>query len=230
VLAPAIYARYAREMAGGWRKTYVIAAMIALKQRAPRWWLPIHLAFMPLVVLVQGLDIAPGWFLAAFILLLLVFWRTDQSRVPLYLTNRTTADVLLKLLPATPCRFLDLGCGDGGLLQRLAVARPDCSFTGIEHAPLTWLLAKFRSLGHSNLTIHRGNFWAEPLQCYDVVYAFLSPASMLELWSKARTETRPDALLARNSFAVPRAEPAETVTVADRRNTRLFLYYPARQG
>lgn len=30
VLAPAIYARYVRQLAGGWRKTYVITAMIVL--------------------------------------------------------------------------------------------------------------------------------------------------------------------------------------------------------
>ena len=207
-----------------------IAAMIALKQRAPRWWLPIHLAFLPLVVIVQRLDIAPGWFLAAFILLLLVFWRTDKSRVPLYLTNAATADALLQLLPPRPCNLIDLGCGEGGLLRRLAAARPDCRFTGIEHAPLTWLLARLGALGRSNLTIRRGDLWQEPLGGYAVVYAFLSPAPMLELWSKARAEMAPDALLVSNSFEVPGVEPESALTVADRRNTRLFLYHPARQG
>lgn len=206
-----------------------IAAVIALKQRAPRWWLPIHLGFMPLVVAVQHLDIPPGWFLAAFILLLLIFWRTDQSRVPLYLTNRATAEALLKLLPATASRFIDLGCGDGGLLCRLARARPDCLFMGIEHAPLTWLLARLRAAGRANLTIRLGSFWQEPLGHYDVVYAFLSPTPMPELWSKARAEMRPDALLVSNSFTVPGVTPESILTVADRRNTRLFLYHPARQ-
>ena len=206
-----------------------IAAMIALKQRAPRWWLLIHLAFLPLVVLVHGLDIAPGWFLAAFVLLLLVFWRTDRSRVPLYLTNRATAEALLKLLPTAPCRVLDLGCGDGGLLHRLAAARPDCVFNGIEHAPRTWLFARLRALGRPNLTVRRGDFWEESLDGYGVVYAFLSPAPMLELWSKARAEMKPGGLLVSNSFEVPGVEPADTLAVPDRRNTRLFLYRPGRE-
>ncbi|MDP1957058.1 MAG: hypothetical protein Q8J75_02640, partial [Rhodocyclaceae bacterium] len=76
----------------------VAAALIALWQRAPRWWLLIHIGFIPLAVIVHGLDIAPGWFLAAFVLTLLIFWRTDQSRVPLYLSNRRTANALAALL------------------------------------------------------------------------------------------------------------------------------------
>lgn len=207
-----------------------IAAMISLRLGAPNWWQAIHLAFMPLVVAVQRLDIAPGWFLAAFMLLLLIFWRTDKSRVPLYLTNQATAKALLQLLPATPVKLIDLGCGDGGLLRRLAAARPDCRFTGIEHAPLTWLLAKLRTAGLPNVTVRHGDFWEEPLGGYDVVYAFLSPAPMLELWSKAQAEMAPGARLVSNSFAVPGMEADATVAVADRRNTRLFLYYSARGG
>jgi hypothetical protein len=205
-----------------------LAAMIAQRQRAPRWWLTIHIAFLPLVVFVHGLDIAPGWFLSAFVLLLLVFWRTDRSRVPLYLTNTPSAEALLNILPAPPCRVIDLGCGDGGLLSQLARQRPDCHFTGIEHAPLTWLFAALRTLRQPNLTIRYGNFWNEALDNYDVVYAFLSPAPMPRLWVKACAEMTPAALLVSNSFAVEGIAPEATVTVEDRRETRLFLFRPGR--
>lgn len=201
-----------------------IAAMISLRQRVPPWWLLIHLAFAPLAVAVQRLDIAPGWFLAAFVLLLLVFWRTDKSRVPLYLSNRATANALLKLLPATPVKVLDLGCGDGGLLSRLAKARPDCRFTGIEHAPLPWLVARLRSAGLPNLTIRRGDFWQESLSEYGLIYAFLSPAPMPRLWEKVRAELKNGAVLVSNSFAVPDVAADSAVAVADRRATRLYLY------
>jgi hypothetical protein len=71
-------------------------------------------------------------------MLLLTFWRTDRSRVPLYLTNRSTADSLATLLlPATPVTVIDLGCGDGGLLRRLALARPDCRFVGLRACAAT---------------------------------------------------------------------------------------------
>lgn len=200
------------------------AALIALWQRAPRWWLVIHLAFAPLAVVVQGREIAPGWFLGAFFLTLLVFWRTDQSQVPLYLSNRRTTAALVALLPATAARVIDLGCGTGSLLRQLAAARPDCSFVGIEHAPLPWLLAKMRAWGLANMTVRRGDFWQEPLQSYGFVYAFLSPAPMPRLWRKASTEMAPGTLLVSNSFAVPDVAPNRVIEVDDRRATQLFLY------
>jgi len=203
-----------------------LAALVSLRLGAPPWWQAIHLAFVPLAVLVLRLEIAPVWFLAAFVLLLLVFWRTDRSRVPLYLTNRRTTQAVLETLPAGACRCIDLGCGDGGLLCRLEQARPDCAFFGIEHAPLTWLLARWRAASRPSVTIHYGSFWQADLGNYDVVYAFLSPAPMARLWLKAVAEMRPGALLVSNSFPIPGIEPAATRDVDDRRGTRLYLYYP----
>lgn len=205
-----------------------IAAIIAYRQGAPRWWLVIHLGFAPLVVFVHHLDIPPGWFLAGFVLLLLLFWRTDKSRVPLYLTNRATSDALLRLLPPRPCRVIDIGCGNGGLLRRLASTRPDCHFTGIEHAPLPWLLARLRTLNAQNITIRHGDFWLEPLSTYDVIYAFLSPAPMSRLWTKACAELQPGAILVSNSFSVPDQHPVQITQVKDRRGTQLYSYQPHR--
>lgn len=207
-----------------------VATMIALRQGAPRWWLMIHLVFAPLLVFVHGLQLPPVIFLAGFVMLLLVFWRTDRSRVPLYLSNRETAAALLELLPSGPATIIDLGCGDGGLLARLAHARPDCLCVGIEHAPLPWLLAKLRCLGQPNAIVRHGDFWDEPLARYDLIYAFLSPAPMSRLWRKAGSEMRPAAALVSNSFAVPGVDAAQVIEVSDRRATRLYLYHPAGQG
>lgn len=204
----------------------ITAAAISHLLGAPRWWLTIHLGFLPLAVLAQSLTLPPWLWLAGFVLLLLVFWRTDQSRVPLYLSNAATATALAALLPARPCRVIDLGCGDGALLRRLARARPDCCFVGIEHAPLTWLWARLAATGLENLTIQRGDFWPLPLAGFDLVYAFLSPAPMPRLWAKAQAEMAPAALLVSNSFEVPGIVAGSMVAVTDRRQTRLHCYQP----
>lgn len=203
------------------------AALLSYLWRDPVWWLPLHLGFMPLAVLALGLGL-PSWvWLAGFIMLLLVFWRTDRSRVPLYLTNAASSEALIKLLPAAPSAAIDLGCGDGGLLCRLARARPDCRFVGFEHAPLMWAWARLRCQGLANVEIRFGDFWSHPLGDYALVYAFLSPIPMQQLWSKAQAEMKADALLVSNSFPIPDIQPERTVAVADGRQTRLYCYAPA---
>ncbi|BAO28451.1 type 12 methyltransferase [Sulfuritalea hydrogenivorans sk43H] len=203
------------------------AALVSHLLRGPVWWLPIHLGFMPLAVLALGLGL-PSWvWLAGFAVLLLVFWRTDRSRVPLYLTNAVASEAVAGLIPDEPVSVVDLGCGDGGLLRRLARARPDCRFVGFEHAPLTWAWAWLGCRGLPNIEIRFGDFWSHPLGGYALVYAFLSPVPMQRLWLKARAEMKPDALLVSNSFTVPDIEPESTVEVADARQTRLYCYRPA---
>jgi len=205
-----------------------LAATMAGLQNAPRWWLVIHLLFAPALYTVSQLQLSPGWFLAGFLLLLLIFWRTDRSQVPLFLSSSAVPQALLELLPAEPCQVLDLGCGDGALLRQLARARPDCQFVGIEHAPLPWLWARLLSLRHPNLRIRLGDFWQEDLRHYALVYAFLSPAAMPRLWAQARRRLSSEALLVSNSFAVP-GHPADYVLeLPDRRCTRLHLYRPGR--
>jgi len=206
-----------------------LAALIAAWRKAPIWWRAIHLGFMPLVVLAGRLNLDPLWYLAGFLLMLATFWRTDRSRVPLFLSSRATAAAVAALLPPGSCRVVDLGCGDGALLRHLARARPDCRFLGIEHAPLPWLWARLAASALPNCRIRYGSFWPLDLGAYDIAYAFLSPAPMAELWAKACREMRPEAMLVSNSFPVPDVAAERTEEVADRRRTRLHCYRPGSQ-
>lgn len=202
------------------------AAIVSQRLAAPRWWQAIHLVFVPLLSAALALQWPPWIWLTGFTVLFLIFWRTDRSRVPLYLTNATTAKALAKLLPAGPTFVLDIGCGDGGLLRHLAKSRPDCEFVGIEHAPATWLWARLLAMPYSNLHIRYGDFWKAPLTPYDLVYAFLSPVPMGELWQKAVNEMRPGTLLVSNSFEIPDVSPDQHLTLDDGRSTELYCYHP----
>lgn len=202
------------------------AALASHKLGAPRWWIPIHLCFLPLALCLAQTGLAPHWYLLGFALLLAIYWRTDSSQVPLYLSNEKTAAAVAALLPPEAARVADLGCGDGGLLRRLAKLRPDCRFAGIEHAPLPWLWARLGKLGRDNVAIRYGDFWKLDLREFDVVYAFLSPVPMPRLMAKARAEMRAGSLLIANSFPVPGAVPERVVEVADRRRTQLYCYRP----
>lgn len=205
------------------------SAAIALKS-AP-WWRWIHLGFVPLVVGAVQLAIAPGWYLAAFLVFALIYWSSFRTQVPLFLSNRRTAETVAGLLPAErPAKLLDLGSGTGSLLRPLARMRPDCRFEGLESAPAPYALSRLLSRSQPNISLARGDFWNIPWSDYDVVYAFLSPVPMPQVWQKACAELRPGSLLISNSFPVEGVEPESVIEVSDRRGTQLYCYLPAGPG
>ncbi len=202
-----------------------LAAGIGILLKSERWWIAIHLVFSPALFAALRLDLPPAFPLAVLAGLTFVFWTTFRGEVPLFLSSRATADALLSLLPQhAGLQVADLGAGTGGLLRRLAQARPDARFTGIEHAPLPFLAARLNARGLGNLVIERSDLWRRPLADQDLVFAFLSPRVMPRLWEKARAEMRPGSLLVSSSFPVPDTPPEQVVEVADRRGTRLYCY------
>lgn len=201
------------------------AAAVAGALRSDRWWLPMHLTFLPLLLLSQGLGLPPLAYLAAFIVLLVFYWTSFRTQAPLYLTNRRTVPAVARLLPAgRALSVLDIGSGTGSLIRPLARQRPDCRFCGVETAPGPWLLGRLLARGLPNLRWLRDDLFAIPWADYDVVYAFLSPAPMAAVWDKANRELRPGALLVSNSFAVPERAADFIVDIDDRRGTRLYGY------
>ena len=189
----------------------------------PGWWQLINLVFFPAVGVMLVAEIAPGWYLAAFLLLAATSLGAVISRVPLYLSSqRAMAAVAARLPDRAGLHLIDLGCGTGGLLRHLAGVRPDVSLHGVDAAPLPWLISRLR-LGR-RAAIRLGSLWDEDLSRFDLVYAYLSPAPMARLWEKARREMRPGSLFISNTFPVPGIEPDETVELNDLSRARLLLW------
>ena len=191
-----------------------VAFVFATLSRQPWWWRAIHAGFMPLVWLTHSQQIEPGWFLLAFVLLLLVYRGALSGQVPLYLSNRQTVAALAELLAERgPSRFLDLGAGVGSTTVPLADLLPESHFTGYENAPLTWLVGLILSVGRPNIRWRWDDLWQARLGDYDVVYAFLSPVPMAKLWAKAQSEMQPGSLFISNSFPVPGLSPSRIIDV-----------------
>lgn len=205
-----------------------LAALFGYLLGLSRWWLPINLAFVPGLLLVQNHSLPPWSLLVGFLVLLLLNANALIERVPLYLTGTAAERRLAERLARLPdgFRFIDLGSGLGGTLLRLARAYPSAHFVGVETAPLTFALCWLRCLAQRNCRVRFRSFWREPLGHYDVVYCFLSPAPMPALWRKACAEMRPDALLISNSFEVPGVEARESLPVDDWRHSRLLIWRP----
>jgi len=223
-----------------WGWALAVGSLAALLGRATKlegWWMPILVAFPAAVLALTSLSLAPGWYLGLFLLLWLVYWSSFSTRVPLYLSGPKVRAALLARLPqagppaasppAAPLRFIDLGCGLGGLALALARARPDARFRGVELAPLPAAIGLLRAhrAGLANLQLARASLWDQPLGDYDVVYCFLSPVPMPAVWEKARREMKAGSLFVSNSFTVPGFPPDEVIEVRDARGSRLLVWH-----
>lgn len=205
----------------------MIAAWIGHKLSLQRWWIPVQIILPPAALLVGALEI-PAWiFLAVFVVLLLVYWNSARGRVPLYLTNRKTWRALASIVESRKiAHFADLGCGIGGALLYLAKTNPKTEFTGVESAPLPFVLAWMRTKlsGLSNLKIRYGSLWNQDLATFDLVYVFLSPAPMPDLYEKVRREMKPNTAFISNSFTVPGFDAEQIIQVNDERETQLYIW------
>lgn len=212
---------------GGWiLLTALLAGVLSYQSELPRWWLPIQILFLPAMAMVYGMAL-PAWvFLVAFISLFAVYGGVFSSRVPLYLSNVPACEALGKLMPAEKnFYFLDLGSGTGSVLHYLDQRFPFGMFHGVETAPVPYAVSWLRSkIGKAQFQVMYKNMWQVDLSRYDVVYAFLSPQPMPELWQKVQHEMQPGSLFISNSFAVPGVEPDEVIELGAGRATALFIW------
>lgn len=216
----------------------MLAAFMAYRLEQPTWWKAIHLLFAPLLSIslmaTDAFSIEPLWFLGIFCLLFLVYWSTFKSRVPLYLTSSLAKEALGEYLMTysiqksaenISLRFLDVGAGTGTVIRALGKQFARIEMTGIEHAPIPFLIAKLNTLLIKNVRILWGDFWKQDLTQYDIVYAYLSPAPMQALWEKVNREMRPGTILISNSFIIPDIEPDEIILVEDFHHSKLYIWH-----
>jgi hypothetical protein len=211
-----------------------VATLLSHLAGLARWWLLIQLLFIPALVAMLFLHLPPTLYLVIFLLMLVVYWSTFRTQVPLYLSSSKIGQAMELLLPLSVgmevkkqnFSFMDLGSGLGGLLTHLARVRPEGFYHGIEVAPLPFLLSwlRIRLGGYHNCQVKWGNLWDCDLVHYDVVFAYLSPVPMDKLWQKARREMRPGSAFISNTFAVIDHPPQQTFTVDDLHKSTLYIW------
>ncbi|MCA1925513.1 MAG: class I SAM-dependent methyltransferase [Thiobacillus sp.] len=204
-----------------------LAAALSRRLGQPAWWWVLHPAFLPAAWLALHLALPPWAYLAAFVLLLLFFWSSFRTRVPLYLSDRKAWQALIPLLPAgRPFRFIDLGSGLGDVLFYLEPCFPLGRFEGTEIAPAPWLISRLRAAWRGSGAIFlRRDYATLDLGDYDVVFAFLSPAAMPALWAQAQAQMRAGTWFVSLSFKVAGPPPERTIALADGARHTLFAWH-----
>ncbi len=186
-----------------------IAALLARWFAMAWWWWLIQFLFPVALMTLHAVSLPPWIYLAAFTVLLALYWSTFRTQVPYYPSRPAIWNAVAALLPqAQALRVIDVGSGFGGLAMHLAALRQDCKFVGIEVAPLPWLASLIRArLQRNRAHFVRGDYVDLDLADYDVVFAYLSPAAMPALWRKACAEMRQGTLLLSCEFSIPDAAP-----------------------
>ena len=189
----------------------LLSSFIAFLAQCEWWWCLIHFLFP--VALVAGLYInLPPWIsLCSFFVLFLIFGSTLRTRVPYYPSSSDLPELLMKGVPDVEreLTFLDVGSGFGGLLLDLSRRQNQWKLHGVEIAILPWLVSKIRVLTSSQNSIHVRflNYEALDFSEFDVVFAYLSPVVMADVWRKAKKEMRPGSVFMSYEFSVSEQEP-----------------------
>ncbi len=202
-----------------------LALLLTLMFRIAIWWRYIHFLSPLLMGVLYYLQL-PSWiYLIAFILSLGVYWTTYATQVPFYpscsIVWQQVADLLI---PEREIKFIDIGSGIGDLCTTVALLKPCSIVTGIEIAPIPWLISKVRGYANrSSANFKIGNYNKLNFSDYDIVFAYLSPAAMTSLWEKAQAEMRSQSLLISYEFEIPNVKPSRTIK-SDGTSALIYLY------
>ena len=122
--------------------------------------------------------------------------------------------------------IIDLGSGWGNVVIRLARHYPNRHIIGYELSFLPWLTSLIlkKTLGLSNLTLHRKNFYHARLPKNSILICYLFPQAMQKINDKLRQETLSVNMLISNNFALPSWQADKTVRINDFYRSYIYCY------
>ncbi len=202
----------------------LLAALFARLFKLSVIWQVLN-AILPVAVLIMLQGTPPLVVKCIVCILLLLFVPTFYTKVPYYPSNNRIFKAVLDNLPKDNQKFnfLDAGCGSGRLLCYLAKHFPESNFVGVELNPFVFFVAKLISLPRKNVTIKYQNLWKVDFSNFDIIYAFLAPPLMVDIYQKVSEEMRAGTTFISNTFSAPVKE-TKRIEIQGKRQTDLFIY------
>lgn len=112
--------------------------------------------------------------------------------------------------------FLDLGCGIGSVV--LAAAPHFKHVYGMEYSPFFYIVSRFRTRRHKNITILYGNILTADWPKTTAIYCYLMPALLEKLTPRFQSQSATVLSLA---FPIPGLTPHQTI---QERRPALYIY------
>lgn len=185
----------------------LLTAIMAQAAKMPVWWRWIQVIFPVAVVVMQQVALPAGVYFAGFIITLALYWSVHNTRVPFYPSFPSTWRAMHRILEQhgddNSLKVLDIGSGIGDIAMFLAKQRVHDEVSGIEIAPLPWAISAVRALfSGTSVKFTLGDYRQLDFSELDVVFAYLSPAVMNDVWIKVQVEMRPGSLFISSEFPV----------------------------
>lgn len=114
-------------------------------------------------------------------------------------------ELLTKAKVGKGTKFIDLGCGNGKVLE--AAAKRGADVTGYEINPVLWLVSWWRVRSYPNASVWFGNMWGVHLDHYDIVFLFLIHHHMPRMARKLSHSLKPDARVISYVYEFPGVKP-----------------------
>jgi len=204
----------------------ILAGLMSYFLALPVWWQRINSGFALLVFIFYSWQLPTWIYLTVFTILLAIYWNTLMTRVPYYPSNLMVWEAVEKLLPTrTDIKVLEIGSGMGGFSRYLSKRNSNTLVTGLETAPLPWLISYvLAKLERAPCHLKRKNYILEDFSQYDLIYAFLSPAAMAQLHVQAQKELHHEACIVSYMFAWPITAQSSCHTVPLNSGENLYIY------
>jgi len=189
----------------------IFASALAYLALKDFWWRYIHFVFPLALCITLRFDIPNYVFLGAFILSASLFWTCFTTQVPFYPSSALIRNQIANMIPDNHLsRVIDIGSGIGDLCLTLAEKKPAALVSGVEIAPLLWVISTLRArFTKSKAVFTLGSYQTIDFSNYDIVFAYLSPAAMDGVRIKAQAEMRTNALLVSHEFPIPHLRPIQ---------------------
>ena len=163
----------------------------------------------------------------ALILVISIVWGTLRTGIsPMMSSGQARQAMLDCIREPHGGQFIDLGSGWGTLVIPLAQKYPGRQVIGYELSFLPWCVSVVRKycLGLHNLTLYRRDFKSANLDGASVLFCYLHPGGMLSLQEKLEKEGAPGMVIISNTFALPSAQPIDTIQLDDLYRTLIYKY------
>lgn len=184
-----------------------LVSMLAKVAAMPVWWRWIHAIFPLAVIVMQQVALPATVYFAGFVMTLALYWSVHNTRVPFYpsfpSTWRAMHHILEQHADDHSLKVLDIGSGIGDIAIFLAKQRIHDEVSGIEIAPLPWAISALRAIfSGTSVKFTLGDYRQLDFAKLDVVFAYLSPAVMNDVWQKVQQEMQPGSLFISSEFPV----------------------------